>query len=226
MPPSVKTIETLALTLGKRPVFGLAKLPKDCSSNDNELKCRIPVIISSRLDGKRKTNNFTVTANSYLRNMRNHLNLISVKINKPAPSNLTGSKEVTKFALPNIYLINARSLLSKVDELTATLNANSVNLVAVTETWLSEEMEDNLVSISGYNLFRKDRPCHPGGGVCAYLSEDILVKRHSDLENDNFGCMWLWLRPTRLPRPLSGIVICVVHHPPGLPEHEHSLLNI
>ena len=204
----------------------MAKLPKDCSSNDNELKCRIPVIISSRLDGKRKTNNFTVTANSYLHNMRNHLNLKSVKINKSAQSNLTGLKEVTKFALPNIYLINARSLLSKVDELTATLNANSVNLVAVTETWLSEEMEDNLVSISGYNLFRKDRPCHPGGGVCAYLSEDILVKRHSDLENDNFGCMWLWLRPTRLPRPLSGIVICVVHHPPGLPEHEHSLLNI
>ena len=157
--------------------------------------------------------------------MRNHLNLKSVKINKSAQSNLTGLKEVTKFALPNIYLINARSLLSKVDELTATLNANSVNLVAVTETWLSEEMEDNLVSISGYNLFRKDRPCRHGGGVCAYLSEDILVKRHSDLEDDNFECMWLWLRPTRIPRPLSGIVICVVYHPPGLPEHEHSLLN-
>ena len=124
------------------------KVLNDGESNYQMLSCAIPVWVTSRpfknlhytsynirrrVLGKRKTNNSTVTANSYLRNTRNLLNLISVKINKPAQSNLTGSKEVTKFALPNIYLINARSLLSKVDELTATLNVNSVNLVAVTE---------------------------------------------------------------------------------------------
>ena len=51
------------------------------------------------------------------------------------------------------------------------------------------------------------------------------AKRRIDLERDDFECMWLWRRPTRLPRPLSGIAVCVVYHPPGLPEQEHYPLN-
>ena len=127
--------------------------------------------------------------------------------------------------LPKLALINARSLLPKVDELIANLSVNTVNLVAVTETWLNDDIEDNLVSISGYNIFRRDRPYRRGGGVCVYLSEHIHAKRQTALESDNFECLWLWLRPTRLPRPLSGIAVCVVYHPPGLPEHEHYFLN-
>ena len=37
--------------------------------------------------------------------------------------------------------------------------------------------------------------------------------------------MWLYLRPKRLPRPLSGIVIAVIYHPPCLPVKEHDDLN-
>ena len=88
-----------------------------------------------------------------------------------------------------------------------------------------DDIEDNLVSVRGYNIFRRDRLHRRGGGVCVYLSEHIHAKRRTDLESDNFECLWLWLRPTRLPRPLSGIAVCVVYHPPGLPEHEHYLLN-
>jgi hypothetical protein len=55
--------------------------------------------------------------------------------------------------LPKLALINARSLLPKVDELIANLSINTVNLVAVTETWLNDDIEDNLVSIRGYNIF-------------------------------------------------------------------------
>jgi hypothetical protein len=58
--------------------------------------------------------------------------------------------------LPKFALINARSLLPKVDELIANLSVNTVNLVAVTETWLNDDIEDNLVSISGYNIFQRD----------------------------------------------------------------------
>lgn len=35
----------------------------------------------------------------------------------------------------------------------------------------------------------------------------------------------VWLRPNRLPRPLSGIVVCMVYHPPGLPAEDHRSLN-
>ena len=84
---------------------------------------------------------------------------------------------------------------------------------------MNEDINDNLVSIHGYNLFRR------GGGVCICLSELFHAKRRIDLERDNFECLWLWLRPTRLPRPQSGIAVCVVYDPPGLSEQEHYLQN-
>ena len=52
-------------------------------------------------------------------------------------------------------------------------------------------------------------------GVCVYASNVIYSKRLADLENADHECMWIWLRPNRLPRPLSGLAVCVVHNPPG-----------
>jgi hypothetical protein len=43
-------------------------------------------------------------------------------------------------------------------------------MVAVTETWFSEDIDDSLASIRGYNFFRKDRPNRRGGDVCIYMS--------------------------------------------------------
>lgn len=126
--------------------------------------------------------------------------------------------------LPSFYLLNARSLFPKLDELTALLAMSPVDLVAITESWLHEDI-DSLLSISGFNFFCKDRALGRGGGVCVYLREDIPCKRWVDLENLNFECLWLCLRPKRLPRPLSGIAVCVVYHPPGRTAQEHKDLN-
>jgi len=52
-----------------------------------------------------------------------------------------------------------------------------------------------------------------GGEICVYLNNAMPCKRRLDLENPIFECLWLILRPKRLPRPLSGIAICVVYHP-------------
>jgi hypothetical protein len=47
-----------------------------------------------------------------------------------------------------------------------------------------------------------------------YLSENIPCQRRLDLESSSFECLWLWLRPERLPRPLSGIAVCLIYNPP------------
>ena len=183
------------------------------SKNNNYCTHHISVISSSHHYSKK---------HCYQRNLNN---LIQINIDNAAKSSCAVSHCVKKTALPNISLLNARSLLPKLDELSASLSFNPVDIIAVTETWFNEDIEDNLVSIYGYNLFRKDRPNRRGGGVCIYLSELFYAKRRTDLERDDFECLWLWLRPTRLPRPLSGIAVCVIYHPPGLPEQEHYLLN-
>ena len=116
--------------------------------------------------------------------------------------------------LPSYYLINTRSLFSKVDELQALLFSNPAD-IAITESWLYEDISDDLIALSGYKIYRNDRSHARGGGVCIYLSENIPCQRRLDLENSSFECLWLWLRPERLPcRPLSGIAVCLIYNPP------------
>ncbi len=59
--------------------------------------------------------------------------------------------------LPSFYLLNARSPLPKVDELTALLSTNPADLVAITESWLNDDIDSGLLSVRGFNLFRNDR---------------------------------------------------------------------
>ena len=118
-----------------------------------------------------------------------------------------------------------RKTLPKVDELTGLIYTKPVDIVAVTESWLHNTIENRLLQLNDYNLFRKDRITGRGGGVCVYVKKDIPCMRWSNLENDSVECLWLYLRPKRLPRPLSGIVIAVIYHPPYLPVKEHDDLN-
>ncbi len=127
--------------------------------------------------------------------------------------------------LPSFYLLNARPLLPKVDELTALLSTNPADLVAITESWLNDDIDSGLLSVRGFNLFRNDRVLGRGGGICVYIKDDVPCKRRVDLENPDFECLWFSLRPERLPRPLSGIVICVVYHPPGRTVQDHKDLD-
>jgi hypothetical protein len=91
---------------------------------------------------------------------------------------------------------------------------NKADVVAISESWLNEQIDSLFVTITGYDLYRLDRLSGRGGGVCAFVSENIPCKRLLDLENANYECMWLWLRPYRLPRPLCGILIAVLYCPP------------
>lgn len=82
-----------------------------------------------------------------------------------------------KAMLPSFYSLNARSLFSKLDKLTALLATSPVGLVAFTESWLRSDIDDSLLSISDFNLFHKDRVAGQGGGICVYLNNLIPCKR-------------------------------------------------
>ena len=56
-------------------------------------------------------------------------------------------------------------------------------------------------------------------GVCVPMFRNSC-KRRFDLENSLYKCTWLWLRLQRLPRPLSGMVICVVYSSPDKSAQE------
>ncbi len=59
--------------------------------------------------------------------------------------------------LPSFYLINARSLLAKVDELQALLHSKPVDIIAITESWLHDDISYDLIAVNGFTIYKNDR---------------------------------------------------------------------
>lgn len=85
--------------------------------------------------------------------------------------------------LPRFCCLNARSLNKKIDELAAFMSVNEVHIAAVTESWLTDEVHDDQISIGGYAIHRKDRMKRRGSGVCVYVSQQLPIRRRLDLED-------------------------------------------
>ena len=52
---------------------------------------------------------------------------------------------------------NVRSMRNKFDELKNILLENSIDIIALTETWLTPDVADPEISLLGYEMFRSDR---------------------------------------------------------------------
>ena len=101
----------------------------------------------------------------------------------------------------------------------------------ITETWLNENIDDYAVQIPGYSLIRRDRNYRSGGGVCAYIKSQIPFKILTCLQDVRFETLWLYLRPHKLFRCFSCLVVCIVYHPPSsdnnaLIEHLTTKLDV
>ena len=162
----------------------------------------------------RITNNRSKTVVNHINNHR-QLKLISTSIHDQA----TIRNNISR--LPSFLLINARSLLPKIDELSLLISIHSIEFIAVTETWLNDTVPDQLIYINNYNIFRNDRSYSRGG----VISTNIPAKRRMGLENPSHECLWIWLRPHRLPRHLTGLICCVLYNPPDTPVNEQKELT-
>ena len=105
------------------------------------------------------------------------------------------------------------SLAPKLDEVFDVITNANLDIACITETWLRDHIHDNIVSIPGYNLVRRDRIDVIHGGVCTYIKKGLKYTVLEDLYDDKIEAIWLQLRPSRLPRGLSSIIIANVYHP-------------
>ena len=115
----------------------------------------------------------------------------------------------------NINLGNVMSLAPKIDEIRYVAQHANLDCVCITESWLRSYIQDNIVALSGFNLVRKDRVDITQGGVCVYIRDNINFTILEDLEDPSFEALWLKLRPARLPRGFSCIVLGIIYHPPN-----------
>ena len=72
--------------------------------------------------------------------------------------------------------VNAQSLPSSIDDIRYYLHDTVFHAMAISETWLREEIPGSLVAVPGYVLIRNDRGRGGGGGVGLYLKSGLRYR--------------------------------------------------
>jgi len=92
---------------------------------------------------------------------------------------------------------------------------NKIDICCVTETWLNNDIPTEAVDIDGFVFHRHDRSDgRQGGGVAAYVRDDLSCVHLADLESPSTETLWLLFRGQRMPRSMSHLLIGVIYHPP------------
>ena len=115
------------------------------------------------------------------------------------------------FQLPTLLVANVRSIINKIDQLELVAQINQVEVICITESWLNTSVVDSMISLSNFIQFRNDRTYSCGGGVCIYIKEEIYCRRLEHFEDPAIESLWLLLRPKRLPRSISALLLAVIY---------------
>ena len=101
----------------------------------------------------------------------------------------------------SVLHVNTRSVVAhnnttKLDEIELLAAQYNFAVVCLSETWLDNSIDNVTVQLNGYaGPFRLHRRRH-GGGVLAYVKNDIFCVRHFDYESDDVEILWLVINTT------------------------------
>ena len=125
------------------------------------------------------------------------------------------------FGLPfnglKIMDMNVRSLGNKVEAIRILLLSRSLDILALTETWLDETWNDKELAVVGYNLFRRDREANNqsrscvGGGIVIYARDSLMGKRRYDLESNEMEQMCIEVKQHRY----ASFFVSSLYRPPN-----------
>lgn len=106
--------------------------------------------------------------------------------------------------------INAQSLTpgsrsTKFDEIRNLFNDSIIDIIGVSETWLSACVASNCVGIHGFNIYRNDRIIRRGGGVCLYISNKLKT-RYGKMEEGLFESLFVEIMTGRGQNILVGVI--------------------
>ena len=76
--------------------------------------------------------------------------------------------------------LNIVSLLKKIGKTNFSMTNKFIDLIVFNEARLDTNITDNMISLDGYDVIRKDRSRN-GGEVCIYLRSSINYKIRKDL---------------------------------------------
>lgn len=129
-------------------------------------------------------------------------------------------------AAPSLLLSDVRSLDNKLDELCLLRDTHSdwrdCCVLALTETWLHDNIPDAAIQLEGMSSFRADRVAASsgksrGGGLCIYINKDWCVNATVAAKHCSQLAEFLIVkcRPFYLPREFSNVIVAVVYIAPS-----------
>ena len=76
----------------------------------------------------------------------------------------------------NIACFNVSRLVLRFNQVRFEVESHNYDIVAITETFLNDQVTDDLIRLQGYDLIRSDRLARMGGGVAIYIKSEISAR--------------------------------------------------
>ena len=87
--------------------------------------------------------------------------------------------------------LNVDGMRSKLSQIRILLQEVKFDILAVSESKISNKIEDNVIKIEGYNIYRSDRNVN-GGGVLIYYKESLNLYIEEKLgQYEGFEAAWI-----------------------------------
>ena len=119
---------------------------------------------------------------------------------------------------PSVFLTNARSILPKMDELRLCVCSMKADIAIVTESWLTDDVSNDLLSVNNMNIFRCDRSSRKGGGVCAWINSSLFPRAILTSPSPSS----IEFIAVRISCKSFSMLCCGIYVPPGLHKAEHD----
>ena len=87
-----------------------------------------------------------------------------------------------------------------------------VDVLWLNENFLKPTLPDNLYSVPGFTIFRRDRRMKNGGGVLAFVDDELSAIRRTDLGDSNLEILWLETAPFKSKR---SFLLAGIYRPPS-----------
>ena len=118
--------------------------------------------------------------------------------------------------------INVRSLYGSYEDyhIQPQIENSIYDVVTVSETFLNEGITNNNIALEGYNILRQDRACRDGGGLLAYIKQDLTFSdselKHLNCNTDDLEAQFFSITKSKMRRI---VIVNIYRRPQGkLPE--------
>ena len=105
---------------------------------------------------------------------------------------------------------NISSLRNKIDFLNLEAKAQDIDIITLSETWLTDDIKNDSLLLTGYRPpIRRDRP-GGWGGVAIYVKDNLICRERPDLAIPDLDAVWI---ETKIDQ--ETILVCSMYRPPS-----------